>query len=679
MNVASLSVLFGWLLLGQPAWGLSEFETFRSYPYLDKAYRAAEARDWPEVQRLMEHLIKQVPGNVEAYRLLAQSLEKQGDLEGAVAALGALDANIAAVQINLLRQTWIADGRASADEIALWLSETSGGARTELWRARADLLRTSRGPQAALDWLATLFAKGDSLALDRYRASLSEQLQHWTGVIEALVPHALEGTLEDDDWRRLAIAMIQTDNASGVNAMIARLPDGQLRHFVLRAAADRAIALGYSAIAHRWLDTLHQTGALDRQDEHKLLHTALAVGDTDKVRRLAQRVDMDCLTLADWLADQRDPTALATFTGCDPAENPERWLVLADRLDAVALLETTPLPEAWHQRRDRVLLDRYRRDGLDAKALALLERLPQDASTLRERAELTQQQHRPLAAAALWERHYLATGAAASLDQASYLYLISQRPHSARRLLERALHSSPHQLSAQALARLAQLYSEDSATVDAVDLATLASQPALSLGARDALLENVARHGSCDVVGGLANASVPPWGSLGICSRDRPGQAAGYFARDLAEQQRRLAPDEALIRSRKRLAYALFTAGDPAAAWAQWQQLPPAALSRADRLAGARSALASGDDEAALRWWDNDTSSATSTLLGARIAEARGDAPAAWRWRPRQPSRRQATRRSSRAPARSLNRPATAHAPGLGSKPPWPRRPIRPG
>lgn len=44
MNVASLSVLFGWLLLGQPAWGLSEFETFRSYPYLDKAYRAAEAR-----------------------------------------------------------------------------------------------------------------------------------------------------------------------------------------------------------------------------------------------------------------------------------------------------------------------------------------------------------------------------------------------------------------------------------------------------------------------------------------------------------------------------------------------------------------------------------------------------------------------------------------------------------
>ena len=117
------------VMVQAPAWGLSEFEEFRSYPYLDKAYRAAEQRDWAQVQQLMEHLISQVPENVEAYRLLAQALEKQGNLEGAVAALGALDANVAAVQINALRQAWIADGHASEGELTLWLSETSGSAR----------------------------------------------------------------------------------------------------------------------------------------------------------------------------------------------------------------------------------------------------------------------------------------------------------------------------------------------------------------------------------------------------------------------------------------------------------------------------------------------------------------------------------------------------------------------
>ena len=33
-------------------------------------------------------------------------------------------------------------------------------------------------------------------------AALAEQIQDWNGVIDALVPHAMEDTLNDDDWRR---------------------------------------------------------------------------------------------------------------------------------------------------------------------------------------------------------------------------------------------------------------------------------------------------------------------------------------------------------------------------------------------------------------------------------------------------------------------------------------------
>ena len=85
-----IAVSLAQLLTQPPALGLNQFEEFHSYPYLDKAYRAAEQRDWAQVQQLMEHLISQVPENVEAYRLLAQALAKQGNLDGAMAALGAL-------------------------------------------------------------------------------------------------------------------------------------------------------------------------------------------------------------------------------------------------------------------------------------------------------------------------------------------------------------------------------------------------------------------------------------------------------------------------------------------------------------------------------------------------------------------------------------------------------------
>ena len=639
----SLLIVFTLTLAEVPAqpsaWGLSEFEEFRSYPYLDKAYRAAEDRDWAEVQRLMEHLIGQVPGNVEAYRLLAQALEKQGNLEGAVAALGALDANVAAVQINALRQAWIADGRASEGELALWLSETSGGAREDLWRAQVEHLRTTRGAKAALDWLSAVPAGQDALALDRYRAALAEQVQEWNGVIDALVPHAMEDALNDEDWRRLAIAMIQTDNASGINALVARLPEGDIRNFVLRAGADRAIALGYPGVAQRWLATLQQTVPLADSEARKLLQTSIAVGDTDRVRQLASREDMDCLTLTGWLADQGDPETLSTFAECDAQEDPERWLILADRLDAIELLETTALPDAWHQRRDQILLNRYRANAMNDKALRLLSRRPPTPANLRDRAELTQRLGRP-EAAELWKQHYHQTGDSGSLEQASYLYLTSQRPLAARRLLEQALERAPERLSATSLARLAQLYAnaDDNASVSDATLEALVRQPRLAITERNNLLEQLARHDRCPVVRSVADASTPSWTALGICSQDRPAQAAGYFQRALTQLTQRQPEDGAVtaamtqpeIQARKRLAFALFAAGDPDAAWHQWRAFERDGasdneLDQTDRLAGARSALASGDTEGAWRWWPEDSDSPEARLLGARIALARHD------------------------------------------------------
>ncbi|MBY6028464.1 hypothetical protein KUV41_03765 [Halomonas sp. DP8Y7-1] len=615
------------LIVCHQAQALSEFDEFRSYPYLDRAYRAAEARDWAEVQRLMEHLIGQVPGNIEAYRLLSQALEKQGNLDGAVAALGALDANLAAVQINALRRDWIADGHASADQVDQWLAETSGAARSELWRTRGDYLRATRGAPEALAWLRTVQAKGDGLALDRYRATLAERVQDWDQVIDALVPHALENVLEEDDWRRLAIAMVQSGNEKGVNAMVAALPDGDIRRFVLKTGADRAIALGYPEPAQRWLKTLEDSGQLLLSDEDKLLQTSLALGDTAKVRELAPRHDMDCLTLVDWLSHQGDPGALATFAECDPADNPESWLVLADRLDAIALLETTALPRQWQPRQNAVLLDRYRADGHLTKALALLQRQPQTAATLRERAELTQRLSRPLAAAKLWERHYLMSGETHSLDQASYLYLSSDHPLAARQILQQALLAAPDRLSPQALDRLAFLYREDTAKIPDGTLAILIQQPRLGSMAREGLLEQLARQDRCALVKEFAVSPSPPWGPLGICSRDRPGQAARYFQRALAQRLEQQAPIGDVNQARKRLAYALFAAGDPSAAWREWQAVEVNLLEQQDRLAGARSALASGDTEEAWRWWNASSASAEHSLLGARIALANGEPP----------------------------------------------------
>ena len=56
---------------------LTGFQQFRSYPFLDRAYREAGRDNWAEVERLMRHLLERVPRNDEARSLLVEALAKQ--------------------------------------------------------------------------------------------------------------------------------------------------------------------------------------------------------------------------------------------------------------------------------------------------------------------------------------------------------------------------------------------------------------------------------------------------------------------------------------------------------------------------------------------------------------------------------------------------------------------------
>lgn len=49
---------------------LTEFEQFRSYPYMDRSYREAKKGNWGEVEKLMRHLLSKVPNNDEALSLI---------------------------------------------------------------------------------------------------------------------------------------------------------------------------------------------------------------------------------------------------------------------------------------------------------------------------------------------------------------------------------------------------------------------------------------------------------------------------------------------------------------------------------------------------------------------------------------------------------------------------------
>lgn len=595
---------------------LSDFEQFRSYPYMDRSYREAKKGNWKEVERLMRHLLEKVPKNDEARALLVQSLAKQRRYKDAVQALP--DDSEALLD---LRLTWIEQDPPSSTQVEQWMATSNLNDRIQLWQAYSLSLAKFGGAAKAHDWLAQLSPKGDDNILRLARANWSEQLRDWSGTIDQLAPIAARKELDAEGWQRLANAYVQRLDEKPLQQLLLQAPSPEAARKTRLAMVDRAIAMGHDQQAQRWLQSLPAADLADPAQRQRLWELARQTEDAATVQRLSSDLQRPCLETVEWLS-RHDPEAAAVqFRSCQPNDDPQTWLVLAQRLQATELLQSTRLPEPWDSRRQQQLLNVWQDQGQSDKVMAWLASQPQTADVIKRRAELVQSLGRNNEAAELWERHYRQTGNLASLNQASYLALNAGRRDHAQQLLEDAYDRHGSRLPATALQRLAGLYASSKSTTPAQQQRMAALLGHVDGATRGQLLAQLAETGQCDAVQqaiGNQPQAAGDYRALGRCAMpDRPGEAVVYY------QQAEKLGDRG---SRLPLAYALEAAGDSTGALAIWRTLPAADLSENARLTASRSALNAGDSQSAERYWQQSTTrGANEWALGAAIADARGD------------------------------------------------------
>lgn len=604
---------------------LSEFQRFRSFPYLDKGYKEAKKNNWAEVERLMRHLLDRVPNNTEARALLIQSLSKQrrfADAEREAQALAGTDAG--AQVLTELRLDLIENGPPPEAQVNQWLAHTSNAnERVRLWQAYSLKLGQTQGAAKALDWLGTLPPGNDGRVLREARANWAEQLRDWDTTIAQLAPLAAAHQLSAEDWHRLANAYAQRLDEKPLEQLLQQAPDASAARQARLALIDRAIAVEQTDVAKRWLLTLPEQDRNDPTRRAQLLEVARDSADAPLVTQLSDEQNRPCLETTEWLSRHDQAAALAKLQQCKPADDPKTWLVLAQRLDATDLLETTRLPKPWDTARRDQLIDAWRRQGRTDLALAWLSRQPQTPDTVRQRAELLQARGRTGEAAALWEQRYRQTGDLRALDQASYLALNAGRTERAKQLLESAYDRRGGNLPPTLLQRLASIHARSDTPLDVARIEALL--PKADPASRGYLLGRLAEAGRCDALQRyLSPGSNTPGElrALGRCAMPaRPGEAVVYYQAALAHGDKD---------SQLPLAYALEAAGDPAGALRIFNALPPGELNDNARLTASRAALLTHDNAAAERYWQQaKKDSADDWALGANIADARGDYPEA--------------------------------------------------
>lgn len=594
----------------------SELQQFRSYPYIERAYRALDSQP-AEAEKLVRHVLEEIsPEHAEAQRILLQALQRQGRYAEALDVCAKLPAEQAAPLREELRLAWIgSDQGVPAATLDGWLSEAAPVAAARLWQAQALHLERRDGVPAAQRWLAGLPSRLQDDAWRHWQASLAERQQDWPAVRDSLAGQA---SLSAEDWQRLGQAYVELGQAEALDRLLERAPSPEAATALRVNAARRWIGQGRGESAYQQLLALQTAGQLPADLRRSLFELARQQGDSVRADALAAELGEDCLERSAWLIKRDAAAARRVLASCAPGEQPQRWLAQVQQLRALELLPRADLPGELH---DPLYIELSRAAGQGPQALTWLLAHPAGEARLARSATLAQQLGRSQQAAELWQRHYQASGSGRSLEQASYLWQQLGQPQRARDLLLKA-----RRLDAAQGARLAQLSVEDEQlSVEQVERLL----PRLAPGARGELLAALAARGRCPEVLQLSAeqpTSAAEWRARGQCHlQEQPGVAVEELRQGQALGDR---PSADL------LPFALAAAGEPKAALALWQQTPVAQQSAAVRRAVVGAEVAAGQLEQAEQHWQAlPPSSVDDWRQGGHLAVARQDYPAAaQRW-----------------------------------------------
>ncbi len=451
-----------WLLLAfclfLPAIGsaqpLDNFDEFRSYPFMERGYRAAEAEDWRKVEELMRFLLEKVPHHQEARGLLVQSLQNQGRYEEAAAAVQG-DTEVARTRRLNLRLAWIAAKAVPRERIEPWLEETPAPGYTRLWQAYALDLEARQGPEASWSWLRHLQPRDDERDLAIWRGRFADKAGKSDAVIAALEPVLRKGKLPPGEKDRLAQAYISAGAYEDLRRLLTTLDSPQRIADWRVAAIRRAVGSGDSSTALRWLQEL-DSGSMTPDLRQNLWQLVLESGDVDRILRVGEELGQPCLDMVAQLAPLALDRARQRLDQCDPGEDPQRWLVLARRTDAVESLAGKEFPSGWREQQQEQLLAMWmERDDVQA-ALDWLERQPRSNAALKQEAELAQSRGLYGRAIPVWLELYQRNGDLQALDQATFLLGAMGQHQRALRELEQAW--SHQALNESLYRRMAGLY-----------------------------------------------------------------------------------------------------------------------------------------------------------------------------------------------------------------------------
>ena len=411
--------------------GLSDFDWFRIFPYIDKSYSLAAEGRLSEALVEVKKARQIVPDHLPLVFHQAQLLIDSGR---GIEALEILQAYLE----NSHAQRAYASILSRSDSVALLtlgqFIEKQEALSVDL---REDFVRAYlvyRGDELNRTQLVEL---AEVLDLDQLSSEVSSQLAEYLfrndgadAVVGMLQPLCEQGECSERQRSQLVQGFVMTEQFAGIETWLLPLSDPEFDR-MLGETSNRMIG------AERTDDLIELLLRVDghrplREDwERFLFRLALNQQQTAVALALAQRVAVDCLTHAELLMeDGQTAQAAAQLNGCQPHERDEqRYVVLAQQIGEPELLEGVQFSTAdAEQSRIALLVDSYSRDNQTGSLIRILEDSSASSPSLQRLLAQTHYDNGNIdEAIAVSQRNWLMHRDASSLDYLTFILLQEDR------------------------------------------------------------------------------------------------------------------------------------------------------------------------------------------------------------------------------------------------------------
>jgi len=562
---------------------MTDYQKFRTYPYVEKAYRLQQKDDLPAAIAEINKALTLVPGQSELLALAFRYQIEAQDLSAAALTLQQIPVS----EQQGLYPLWLAlllKQQSLPDLPALdalwpgWSVEDQLSIAT-LVTSRLIALKQE---QQAYQWLA--IKKPLPAEIIKLNAALAESLRFTDQVISDLSSLPVE-ELSAEDKTRLVMSLMQTGQANKALLLIESDPKSEAALMYHRQLLQQQIALLDWTAASQSFDFIETHHQLNPDEMLQKLQWAVAEEHWDTALVLAEKLQLNCWQRIDLYMQAGDENrANAMFLHCPSSANPDSWLVYAEKwLSADQISREYLAAEHLQAQQRRLVAQKRLAAGQYQQVLQQLLTDPKQSAQYD--LILTSTQALPASAEKIqsMQKLHQYKASAPTLDELSYQYILANEAEKALDLLAKAL---PFDADIQRQQVLPQRVMELLKQQKTINTAVLAKTDSWTiLAAERAELWRLA--GRCDktlsLLAGKAS-TASGWRSLALCQEEQEAE----FALLHWQKAYQLQPTDSDVLN---IAYLQQKLNDPIAAFLSFTSLDISSLSDDDKQNTAQLAL----------------------------------------------------------------------------------------